>query len=141
MNDAITASLAERRLVLSLVGAFAAAALLLAALGVYGVTAASVARRTREFGIRLALGADRKTMIAIVVREPVSLVALGLVLGIAVTVFSGRLLDRLLYGVKAADPVTLLAVALVLFTIAIVASWIPARRAAGTDAMIALRAE
>ena len=141
MDEAITASLAQRRLVLSLVGAFAAAALLLAALGVYGVTAASVARRTREFGIRLALGADRKTMVAVVVREPVLLVTLGLVLGIGVTVVSGRVLDRLLYGVKAADPVTLLAVALVLFTIAIVASWIPARRAAGTDAMIALRAE
>ena len=141
MNDAVSASLAQRRLVLSLVAAFAAAALLLAALGVYGVTAASVARRTREFGIRLALGADRKTMIATVVREPVSLVALGLVLGIGVTVLSGRVLDRLLYGVKTADPLTLSAVALLLFVIAIVASWIPARRAAGTDAMIALRAE
>jgi len=141
MDDAVTASLAQRRLVLSLVAAFAAAALLLAALGVYGVTAASVARRTREFGIRLALGADRKTMIATVVREPILLVALGLVLGIGVTLLSGRVLDRLLYGVRTADPLTLLVVALVLFAIAIVASWIPARRAAGTDAMIALRAE
>jgi putative ABC transport system permease protein len=141
MNDVISASLAQRRLVLSLVAAFAAAALLLAALGVYGVTAASVAQRTREFGIRLALGADRKTMIASVVREPVSLVALGLVLGVGVTVLCGRALDRLLYGVKAADPLTLSAVAVLLFVIAIVASWIPARRAAGTDAMIALRSE
>ena len=71
----------------------------------------------------------------------IMLVALGLVLGIGATLLSGRVLDRLLYGVKAADPLTLLAVALILFVIAIVASWIPARRAAGTDAMIALRAE
>jgi predicted permease len=141
MDEAVTASLAQRRLVLSLVAAFAAAALLLAALGVYGVTAASVARRTREFGIRLALGADRKTMIATVVREPILLVAFGLVLGIGATVLSGRVLDRLLYGVKTADALTLFGVALMLFAIAIVASWIPARRAAGTDAMIALRAE
>ena len=141
MDEAIAASLAQRRLVLSLVAAFAAAALLLAALGVYGVTAASVARRTREFGIRVALGADRKTMIATVVREPHALVGVGLVLGLGVTVLSGRVLDRLLYGVKAADPLTLAIVAVVLFAIAIIASWIPARRAAGTDAMIALRAE
>jgi predicted permease len=141
MNDVISATLAERRLVLALVGAFAAAALLLAALGVYGVTAASVAQRTREFGIRLALGADRRTMIATVLREPVSLVALGLVLGIGVTLLGGRAIERLLYGVKAADPLTLAAVALLLLLVAIASSWIPARRAAGTDAMTALRVE
>lgn len=141
MTDAISATLAERRLVLSLLGAFTAAALLLVALGVYGVTAASVAQRTREFGIRLALGADRRTMIATVVREPVSLVALGLVLGIGVTVVGGRALDRLLYGVRATDPPTLAAVALVLLAIAMLSSWIPARRAARTDAMSALRSE
>jgi putative ABC transport system permease protein len=141
MSDAINASLAQRRLVLSLVAAFAAAALLLAALGVYGVTAAAVAQRTREFGIRLALGADRKAMIVTVLREPVSLVALGLILGIGVTVIGGRAVDRLLYGVKPADPLTLSAVALLLLVIAVVSSWIPARRAARTDAMIALRTE
>src|SRR5690348_12804315 len=98
--------------------------------------------RTRSFdGIRLALGANRRTMIATVMREPVSLVALGLVLGMGMTVLGGRAVDRLLYGVRATDPLTLSAVALVLLAIAVAASWIPARRAAMTDAMIALRAE
>lgn len=141
MTEAIGASLAERRLVLTLVAGFAIAALLLAALGVYGVTAASVAQRTREFGIRLALGADRGTMIATVVREPVSLVAIGLIAGLGLTIVGGRALDRLLYGVKPTDPLTLACVTLLLLAVALASSWIPARRAANTDAMIALRSE
>ena len=141
MTDAVRDSLAERRLVLTLVGAFAAVALLLAALGVYGVTASAVNQRTRELGIRMALGANRGSVIWSVLREPTRLVAAGLIVGLAGTLAAGRVIDRLLYGVKATDPLTLLAVAVVLLCVAVVASYLPALRATRVDPMIALRSD
>jgi putative ABC transport system permease protein len=141
MTDAIGNSLAQRRLVLTLVGAFAAAALLLAALGVYGVTANSVTQRTREIGIRMALGANRRSVIWSVLGEPTGLVVLGLVIGLAGTYAAGRVVQKLLYGVSPTDPVTLIIVALVLTLVGVIASYFPARRATRVDPMVALRSE
>jgi ABC-type antimicrobial peptide transport system permease subunit len=141
MTDTVRESLAERRLVLTLVAAFALAALLLAMLGVYGVTASAVAQRTRELGIRSALGADRRSMLWSVAAEPARLVAIGLVVGLGITLAGGRVVASLLYGMRASDPLTLGAVAVVLLAVAMLATWIPARRATRVDPMIALRAE
>jgi ABC-type antimicrobial peptide transport system permease subunit len=134
-------SLGERRLVLTLVAAFALAALLLAMLGVYGVTASAVTQRTRELGIRSALGADGRMMLWSVASEPVRLVAIGLVLGLGITLAGGRVVGSLLYGMRPTDPLTLAAVALVLLAVALLATWLPARRATRVDPMIALRAD
>jgi putative ABC transport system permease protein len=141
MREALRGSLAERRLVLILVGGFGAAALLLVALGVYGVTASSVAQRTRELGIRMALGADRRNVVASVLGEPARLVTLGLVIGLAGTFAAGRVVRKMLYGVSASDPLTLAAVGGVLLAVALIASYVPARRATRVDPMVALRNE
>src|SRR5439155_25472000 len=121
MADAVRSSVDERRLVLTLVGAFAAAALLLAMLGVYGVTASSVTPRTRALGIRMALGANRGSVIWWVLSEPARLVALGLIIGLVVTQAAGRVVERLLYGLAPTDPVTLVAVAALLLCVAVLA--------------------
>ena len=141
MTDTVRSSLAERRLVLTLVASFALAALLLAMLGVYGVTASAVTQRTRELGIRSALGADRRAMVWSVASEPARLVAIGLVLGLGITLVAGRVVRSLLYGMRPSDPLTLAAVAVVLLAVAVLATWLPARRATRVDPMVALRAE
>jgi predicted permease len=141
MTDRIRDSLAERRLVLTLVGVFAGAALLLAALGVYGVTASTVAQRTRELGIRMALGADRGAVVWSVLNEPARLVGAGLVIGLAGTFAAGRVVERLLYGVRPTDPLTLIAVAVLLLAVALLAGYVPARRATRVDPMVALRSD
>jgi putative ABC transport system permease protein len=141
MDDVVRRSLAQRRLVLVLVAVFAGAGLLLVALGVYGITASIVAQRTRELGIRMALGANRQGVIRNVLGEPTRLVAAGLLLGLCGTMLAGRLVQRLLYGVSATDPATLIAVSIVLLAVAIVASYLPARRATRVDPVIALRSD
>lgn len=141
MSAAVRNSLAERRLVLILVGAFAAAALLLATLGVYGVTASAVVQRTRELGIRMALGANRRSVLWSVTGEPARLVSAGLLLGLGMTLAGGKLVRSLLYGIEPSDPGTLAVVAVVLLVVALAATVIPARRATRVDPMIALRTE
>ena len=141
MTDRIHDSLAERRLVLTLVAAFGGAALLLVALGVYGVTASTVAQRTRELGIRVALGANRGAVVWSVLSEPTRLVGTGLAIGLAGTFAAGRVVERLLYGVRPTDPVTLVAVAFVLLVVALIAGYVPARRATRVDPITALRAD
>jgi putative ABC transport system permease protein len=141
MASAVRDSLAERRLVLTLVGAFAGAALLLAALGVYGVTSSTVAQRTRELGIRIALGATRRTVMRSVLGEPTRLVVFGLMLGLVGTVAAGRVVQKLLYNVSPTDPLTLAGVALLLLLVALIASYLPARRATRVDPMVALRSD
>lgn len=141
MTDAVRDALAERRLVLTLVGVFAAAALLLASLGVYGVTASAVTQRTHELGIRMALGADRRSVLWSVISEPARLVVLGLALGLVGTLAGGKLVRSLLYGMQPTDPVTLSGVAAVLLAVALLAALLPARRATRVDPMIALRAD
>jgi predicted permease len=129
-----------RRLPLRLVGAFAATALALAVVGIYGLVAYTVAQRTQELGIRIALGAQRRNILSLVVREAALLAAAGVVVGLVVALWGTRMLGSLLYGVDATDPPTYVAVAALLGGIALAASYVPARRAARVDPMVALRA-
>jgi len=133
--------LADRRFLLLLVGSFAGAALALAAVGIYGVVAFSVTRRTQEIGIRMALGAQRRDVLRLVVGEGARLAGLGVVIGIAASFAITRVLASLLFGVSATDPVTFAGVAVLLTLIALLASYIPARRAMRLDPNIALRYE
>ena len=133
--------LAGRRFLLLLVGLFAAAAMVLAAVGIYGIVAFSVTRRTQEIGIRMALGAGRSDVLRLVVGEGARLAVLGVAIGVAASLVITRLLSSLLFGVNATDPVTFSAVAVVLSAVALLASYIPARRAMRLDPNIALRYE
>jgi ABC-type antimicrobial peptide transport system permease subunit len=123
------------------VGIFSLLALVLAFVGIYGLMHYSVAQRTREIGIRMALGADRCGIVALIVRECLALAAMGLGAGLALNWFATRAISRLLYGVKDYDPVTLTLVSLVLVGAAVLAGFRPARRAASVDPMQALRTE
>jgi ABC-type antimicrobial peptide transport system permease subunit len=127
--------------VASLAGLFGIVALALAAIGLYGVTAYTVARRTNEIGIRIALGADRGNVVEMVLRGAFRRVAIGLVLGIPLAVGAGRLLSAQLYGVQFWDPLALGVAAVSLAACAFVAAIIPAARAASISPMNALRAE
>ena len=133
--------LADRRFLLLLVGLFAAAALALAAVGIYGVVAFSVTRRTQEIGIRMALGAQRSDVLRLVVGEGARLAVLGVAIGIAASAIITRLLSSLLFGVSATDPITFAGVAVLLSLVALIASYIPARRGMRLDPNTALRVE
>ncbi len=132
---------ANRRFVTLLLGIFAAVALVLAAIGVYGVLAYATAQRTQEIGIRMALGADRKTVLFMILRGGLKLAAAGLVLGIGGALALTQVLSGLLYGVGGRDPLTFFVVSTMLAGVALLASWIPARRAMGVEPVVALRAE
>lgn len=139
LTTLLSESLAQRRSAAGILAAFAATALLLAAIGLYGVLAYSVARRRREIGIRIALGARRPTIVAMVLRESGRLLATGLGAGLAAALVLTRFLASLLYGVGAIDPATFTAVAASLVAVGLVASYLPARRASRTNPMEALR--
>jgi putative ABC transport system permease protein len=141
MEDVLGESLAQQRFSATLLGFFAVAALALAVLGLYGVISFGVARRAREIGVRLALGAAPTGVLAMVVREGLVLGLAGVVIGLAGAVALARVLSRLVFGVSATDPVTLAAVALLMAGVAVVASWLPARRAMKVDPAVMLRAE
>ncbi len=140
-EDEMGGWLAERRFLLLLVALFAAVALLLAAVGIYGVVAFSVSRRTQEIGIRMALGAERRNVLGLVVGEGARVAVLGIAIGVTASFLVTRLLSSLLFGVSATDPLTFTAVAVLLGAVALVASYIPAQRAARVDPMVALRYE
>ncbi len=141
MDDRLDGSVAQRRFNMQLLSAFGILALLLAAVGTYGVLSYSVNQRIREIGIRMALGASRGRMTAIVISGGIKLAAIGLAIGLIAALFLTRLMAGLLYEVSTADPLALASAALILTLVAIAASYIPARRAAKVDPMVALRYE
>jgi len=140
-DELLAARNATRRFVMMLVGAFGVAALLLAALGIYGVIAYAVSQQRRELGIRMALGARPSTVVRDVLLDGLRLTLVGVVLGVAGAFATTRLLEGLLVGVGASDPVTFAAIVVVLAAVALAACWIPARRAAAVDPLAALRSE
>jgi putative ABC transport system permease protein len=141
MTDLIAMQLAQPRFAMVLLGAFAGLALVLTVVGLYGVLAYSVSRRTREIGVRLALGAQRGAVLQMVLRDAAVLVVVGMAIGITATVASASVLQTLLYGTASRNPVVLMGVCGVVALAGLVAAWLPARRAASVDPMRALRAE
>ena len=134
-------SLSQERLVATLSSCFGAFALLLAAVGLYGVLAYNVTRRTNEIGLRMALGAERGGVIWMVFREALLLVGMGVAIGVPLALALARSVSSLLYGLKPTDPLTILAAVVLLFAVAGIASYLPARRASRVDPMAALRYE
>jgi putative ABC transport system permease protein len=141
MQTVINRSVAEPRFRSLMLGAFALMALILAAVGLYGLISYSVTQRTREIGIRVALGAEPREVLALMLREGLVLSLAGIAVGLAVAAIAARALSRFLFGVGAGDPMTFALVSITLLLVAIVASYLPARRALGVNPVIALRAE
>jgi putative ABC transport system permease protein len=141
MDDLVAASAAERRFALIVFEAFALAALLLAAIGLYGILSGSVAERTREIGVRSALGASRGSILSLVMRQGMTLVGMGAVIGLGGAMAASGALVTLLFGTSRLDPVTHVGVVLLLATVSAIACGIPAWRAARVDPTVALRCD
>jgi predicted permease len=141
MSDLVSASLAPRRFVVTLLGIFAGLALLMAVIGLYGVISYSVSQRTQEIGIRMALGAQRSEVLRLVIGQGMQLAGIGLAIGLVVSLAFCRLLRNQIFHVSAFDPLTFVATALILIAAAALACYIPARRAMRVEPMIALRYE
>jgi len=141
MDEIVSEAVARQRFSMLLLGIFAGLALILAAVGIYGVMSYSVVQRTREIGIRMALGAQRTDMLKMTVTQGLKLVLVGLTLGLAAAFVLTRVMATLLFGISATDPLTYVAISLVLLAVAAAASYIPALRATKVDPMVALRYE
>ena len=141
LDEIYSASLGRDRFLLTLVAVFAALALLLASMGVYGVTAEATSQRTQEIGIRVALGATSSEIAALILRQGIVLAAVGVATGLAVAGAATRVLSGVLFGVQPLDATTFAVVAALIGTAALLASAIPARRAARLDPLVALRRE
>jgi putative ABC transport system permease protein len=139
LETMVAGSLGQRRFYMMLLGAFAVLALVLAAVGLYGVISYSVAQRTQEIGIRVALGAARNEVLSMIMREGLGFAAIGLVIGQVMAIILSRALKGLLVGVSTTDPLTLVVAAVVLLIVAVLACYVPARRATRVDPMVALR--
>ena len=139
MDELVSADLARPRFTMLLLGAFASSAMLLAAIGLYGVIAFWVTQRTREIGVRVALGAEYGDVLRLVMWRGTLLIGAGLAIGFVATLAFGRALSGLLYGIKPTDPATLAAAAVVLAGVAMLATYVPARRAARVDPLVALK--
>jgi predicted permease len=140
-EELVSRSLVERRFMLALLGGFALLAGLLAAIGIYGVISVATTQRTREFGLRIALGADRGEILAMVLRQGAWMACVGLAIGLAAALIFGRLMTGFVYGITTADPITLGAAVGTLGVVALIACLLPARRATRVDPLVALRAE
>jgi ABC-type antimicrobial peptide transport system permease subunit len=141
MDEIVSGSLAAKRFAMILLGAFAFVALLLASIGVYGVISYFVGQRTHEIGVRIALGAQKLNVLGLVVGQGFALTLVGIGCGLAGAIGMTRFLSSLLYGVRPTDPLTFLAVSVLLTGVALLACYIPARRAARVDPIVALRHE
>jgi putative ABC transport system permease protein len=141
MDEYLARTLTPKRLMMILLALFGAVALTLAAVGIYGFMSYAVAQRTSEIGIRMALGAHRRDVLRLVVGHGMLLTIGGVLLGLAGASVLTRLLATLLFGVSATDPLTFAGVGTVLAFVAFLATWVPARRAASVDPLVALRRE
>ena len=141
MEELLTGSISPRRFSAMLVGIFAMLAVALAAVGIYGVTSYTVSQRTQEVGLRMALGAQAANVRSMILMQMIKFTALGVAIGLAGAFVVARFLASLLFGVGTHDPVTFLGVALVLILVAVLAAYVPARRAMRVDPIVALRYE
>ena len=141
MDDQINASLVRERLLATLSAGFAVLALVLALVGLYGVMSYNVSRRTREIGIRVALGAHRRAVLSLVLRQTLAVALAGITLGVIAALAGTRVLSTLLFNMSERDPATLAGVALLLLTTTLAAGFLPARRAATLDPVRAIRTE
>jgi len=141
MNQALARSMAGDRMIAVLLTAFATLALILAAVGVFGILSYTVVQRTHELGIRMALGAQKRDVMRLVLRESLPMVATGVLIGLGVGVGITKFMEAILYDVRATDPVTIGGVSLVLIGVGLCAALLPARRAATVSPMVALRLE
>lgn len=141
LEQAVDRALWRERLQGQVIGLFAALAMVLASIGIYGVISYAVAQRTREVGVRVALGATRSQVVGLVLRQGIALVGAGVVLGLIIALVATRLLTKLLYGIAPTDLVTFAGVPVVLGAVALLASWLPARRASRIDPLVAMRSD
>jgi len=141
MEGLIARSLLKRKFTMTLLAIFAGLAVTLAAIGLYGVMSYSVSQRTREIGIRMALGAQRAQVLKLIVQQGMKLTAIGVLAGVLASLGLTRLIANLLFGVSATDLATFAVLSIVVLSVALLACWLPARRASGVDPMVALRAE
>jgi putative ABC transport system permease protein len=141
MEGLVARSLLKRKFTMTLLTIFAGLAVTLAAIGLYGVMSYSVSQRTREIGIRMALGAQRAQVLKLIVNQGMKVTAIGVLLGIIASLGLTRLIANLLFGVSATDFATFFVLSIILLSVALLACWWPARRASGVDPMVALRAE
>jgi len=141
MDQLMQTSEGQLRLMMTLLGTFAGAAAFLAVIGLYGLISYSVVQRTKEIGIRRALGAQRSDILSLIAGQVVRLTLTGVFLGVGGAFALTRLLNELLFGVKATDPATFIGISMLFFLVGVSASYIPARRAAKVDPMVALRYE
>jgi putative ABC transport system permease protein len=141
LDSMVAASTSDERFVMLLMGAFALVALVMASVGIYGIMSYAVSQRTREIGIRMALGAAAGQVLRAVIRQGMTLTLVALIVGLAASWALTRLLSTLLFGVRPTDPSTFGAVAMLLALVALAACWLPARRAARVDPVRAIAAE
>ena len=141
LEEVVRDSMAARRFTMVLLGVFAGLALLLSSIGIYGVISYVVGQRTNEIGIRIALGAQQRDVLRLMLGEGMKMALIGVAIGIAVALGLTHLMVNILFGVSATDPLTFLGVATLLVLVALTACWIPARRATRVDPLVALRYE